>query len=236
VTLYLYAIIDKPPPADARIGNGIARKPLSVVRVGRAFVVVEPAEGCDPTPHAIVAHDRVVRRVARISPAVLPLRFGSTTESRAEVQALLLPLAAPIKRAFERVRGAVQFTLRVTGRRRSAEPVHVPAVGPGTRWLAERMAAQRVSEIACITEATRPWVREIRSQRHDLLRSARAEASGSGHRKGPREPFATVYHLVSRDSVRAWRLAFRRSMANLPPDVCVTMTGPWPAYAFAELA
>jgi hypothetical protein len=222
----MYAIVDEPPENRALLGRGISRQPLSLVRAGTAFVVVEKAEAHEATPPAIVAYDRVIRRIARLSPATLPLRFGSTAPDRAAVQALVTPVAALVEHSFERVRNAVQFTMRVSGRRapkvrRSGSSRGAAAkrsLGPGTRWLAERIAVHRVPEIENLTEATRTWVREVRVERHD------------------RPPLlATVYHLVSKRDVRAWRAAHERAVAELPSGVTVTTTGPWPPYAFAEL-
>jgi Gas vesicle synthesis protein GvpL/GvpF len=213
----MYAIVDRRPPSEL-LGKGISRKPLALVRAGRAFVVVEQAAAREPTPAAVVAHDRVVRRLTRLSPSVLPLRFGSTAPDRAAINALLAPLAAPVERALARVRGAVQFTLGVSGRSAPA-PRPAKGAGPGTLWLAERLARHQVPEIEVLSEATRPLVREVRAERHD---------------SGPR--LATVYHLVAREDVRKWRAALARSLAALPRGVDVTVTGPWPAWAFAELA
>jgi hypothetical protein len=213
--LYLYAIVDERP--RQALGNGIGRRPLSVVRAGKAYVVVERAEPREATASALVAQDRIVRRIARVSSSVLPLRFASTAPDRAALEALLQPLAAPLEHALERVRDAVQFTLRVSGRRARAERAARDA-GPGTRWLAKRMARHRVPEIAIVTEATRPFVRDARSERHD------------------RPPLvASVYHLVERKDVRAWRAALERTVPELE-GVHIRTTGPWPPYAFAELA
>jgi hypothetical protein len=213
--LYLYAIVEARP--RRALGKGVARRPLTLVRVERAYVVVERAEAPDATPEALVAHDRIIQRIARATPAVLPLRFASTAPDRAAIEALVAPLSGALADAFERVRGAVQFTLRVSGRR-AAAPKAGRRVGPGTRWLAKRIAKQRVVEIAPLTEATRPFVREARAERHD------------------RPPLlASVYHLVAREDVRAWRAAVARSLPLLD-GVRVTTTGPWPPYAFAELA
>ncbi|MDF2691828.1 MAG: hypothetical protein K0S65_211 [Labilithrix sp.] len=214
----MYAIVDRRPARTDLLGRGIARQPLALVRAGKAFVVVEEAAAREPTPAAIVAHDRVVRRVARLTPAVLPLRFGSTAPDRASVAALLTPLTGPVERALERVRGAVQFTLRVRGK--AAPPTKPGAnVGPGTRWLAKRIARHQVPEVEAVRQATRPFVREVRAERQD---------AGT--------QLATVYHLVPRDDVQKWRAAFARSLADLPRSVEVTATGPWPPWAFAELA
>ena len=222
MTLRLYAIIDAKPTYS--LGRGIAGAPLALVRVAGAWAVVEPTEEVPaaPTIPSLLAHDRVVRRIARPAAksgpfvsAVLPLRFGSTVDDRAGLSKLLAPLAEPIAVALDRVRGAVQFTLRVTGQ--PTPPPKLPrSAGPGTRFLTARVLARRVPEIDPLTEATRPFVRELRVERHE------------------RPPLlASVYHLVAREDVRRWRAVTRRTLDDL--DVQVTTSGPWPAYAFAEL-
>jgi len=217
VTLYLYAIVDRRPRVD--LGKGMGRGPLAFVRAGKVHVLVERTEAREPRPELLVAHDRVVRRLCRAASeaAVLPLRFGSTVPDRAALEALLAPLDALIGRAFDRVRGAVQLTMRVTGRR---APPRAPSreAGPGTRWLMRRIAAQSVPEIEALTEATKAFVREAKAERHD------------------RPPLvASVYHLVAREDLSRWRAAVRRALPELR-GVRVSITGPWPPYAFAELA
>jgi hypothetical protein len=211
VTLYVYALVEQ-RLAPVTLGRGIARLPLSLVRAGGAYAVVESAEAHEPTPAAIRAHDRVVRRIARAARAVLPMRFASTVATSRELDEALAVL--PVARAFDRVRDAVQFTLRVRGVGEPKRAKSRRGVGPGTRWLTDRFARQSVPELAPVTEATRAWVRETRSER-----------------RPPSD--AVVYYLVAREHVRAWRVALKRALAALPIDV--TATGPWPPYAFAEL-
>nr|WP_205633632.1 GvpL/GvpF family gas vesicle protein [Labilithrix luteola] len=213
----MYALIDQRPARRELLGRGMRRKPLSLVRAGKTYVVVEQGDSCEATAPALVAHDRVVRRLSRLLPAVLPLRFGTVADGPEAIRALIAPLAEPLERAFERVRGAVQFTLRVSGLPASPPPLD-PRLGPGARWLAGRAARYTVPELASVTNATRPFVRALRVERRD-------DPPG----------LADVYQLVARDDVRRWRAAFRRSLLALPSGIRVTMTGPWPAWSFAEL-
>jgi hypothetical protein len=218
----MVAIVDRPPAGAGRLGKGIARQPLGLVRAGKAYVVVERSVGqaaLTPSPAAIVAHDRVVRRLHRLCPAVLPLRFGAVAPDRAAVVAAISTLSAQLDPAFERVRGAVQFTLRVAGRR-NKPPAVDRGTGPGTRWLNQRLARHRVPEIECVSEATRPFVRAARAERADEARSER---------------IGTVYHLVAREDVRRWRAAVAGAVDELPRGVHLTVSGPWPPWAFAEL-
>jgi hypothetical protein len=221
MALCLYAIVGERPRAP--LGKGMSKQPLSLLRVGKAWVVVETAAPRAPSISALVAYDRIVRRIARRSSAVLPLRFASTAANEREARELVAARSVAVARAFDRVRGMVQLSLRVTGvPAPEAEPS--PGAGPGTRWLARRAARERAPEISALTEATRPFVREARVERA-------ATAAKSGRRRGP---IASVYHLVAREDLAAWRAAFARAAPEL--EATVSVTGPWPPYAFAELA
>jgi hypothetical protein len=213
--LYLYAIVGRRPRGP--LGNGIGGGALTVVRAGGAHVVVERASAPEPTPRALRAHDRIVKRIAALTPAVLPFRFGSVVADPAALRTMLEPVSAAVATALELVDGCVQYTLRVYGEaaRETSEPPR--GAGPGTRWLGVRLRARRVQEIAPVTDATAAYVRGARAVRHD------------------RPPLvASVYHLVPRSETRAYRAALTRSARGLD-RVRVKTSGPWPPYAFAEL-
>lgn len=209
MTLWLFALAED--EVDLRRGIGA---PLELVRAAGAFVVVQRSPALPPETGNLVAHDRVIGSLARRS-AVLPFRFGTTMTTAAAVRGLLGPRKEAIARAFDRVRDAVQLTLRVRG---EAAPAAPPATGgPGTQWLAKRLAAGQVPEIAPVLGATRALVRASRAERHDRDRD-----------------LATVYQLVARSDLRAWRAAVAAVLPSL--DVEVVVGGPYAPYAFAELA
>jgi hypothetical protein len=219
--MYVYALVDERPRRGVTLGRGISRRPLSIVDAKGSLALVEHGEAPEATTRTLVAHDRVIRRLMRIFPAVLPVRFGTTAHDRRALEELIAPRAEELTRAFDRVRDAVQFTLRVNGpprRRRRARP----GGGPGTRWLAERLEASRIPEFDAVREATRSWVREERTV--GPSRTDRPDSLGS------------AYHLVARADVRAWRRAAERAVSTLPPGIVVSVSGPWPAYAFVESA
>jgi hypothetical protein len=158
----------------------------------------------------------VVKRLARSGAAVLPFRFSSVVADRAALSDLLEPIAPAIARTLDLVRDAVQFTLRVYGT--PAPRVKSKKGGPGTRFLEERLRAHRVPEIEAVTRATKTLVRASRTQRH------------------ARPPLiASVYHLVARGDVREYRTLLGAASKTLE-GVRVQATGPWPPYAFAEIA
>jgi hypothetical protein len=227
--LYAYAIVGRESRRPPSLGKGAGGGDLVVLalRGTRAGIVVERTPPpLAPSRASVVAHDRVVRRLGRTFSAILPLRFATTAPDEASLRALLAPLSGAIGRALDRVRGAVQFDLRVTGRRARRTPP-AAAAGPGTRWLATKTARLRVPELAPLTEATHAIVRATRLERHDA----------GPWRKAPVDaPFASAYHLVARADVRAWRRAVASAVPLLAQrKVGVVVTGPFPPYAFAEL-
>ena len=215
----LYAIVAKRP--RRALGNGMGGRTLTLVRAGGAHVVVERADPKDPTPRALRHHDRIVKRIATATTAVLPFRFGSHASDAASLRAMLEPVSAAVAKALELVDGCVQYTLRVygdVGRSAPAPSEKGAEGGPGTRWLGVRLRKRRVPEIDAVTTATAPYVKAARAERHD------------------RPPLiASVYQLVSKEQVRPYRLALRRAARDLA-EVEVRSSGPFPPYAFAELS
>lgn len=215
--LYLYAIVGRRPRGE--LGRGIGGGALSVVRAGGALVVAERASTPAPTARALRAHDRIVKRIAAQSSAVLPFRFGSVVASAAALRATLDPVSAAVATALSLVDGCVQYTLRVYGEpaRDAARAEPRPGAGPGARWLGARLRAKRVPELAAVAHATAPHVRASRAERHD------------------RPPLvASMYQLVPKSEARAYRAALRRGARELR-GLDVKTSGPWPPYAFAEL-
>jgi hypothetical protein len=212
LSLYVYAFVMG--RASKPLGLGMARKPLRTLRVQNARIVFEETDAPPPSARTLRAHDRVVRRLGRSFEAVLPVRYGSVASDRAALKERVRAIADPVERALLRVGGAVQFTLRVSGR--AAKPVVSRGGGPGTRFMAERIARYRIPEIASLTERARPYVRALKEERTATARS-----------------FATAYHLVPRSEIRRYRSAVRAAIPDL--RVSVSLTGPWPPYAFTEL-
>jgi hypothetical protein len=211
LSLYVYAFVMG--RATKPLGLGMGRTALRTLRVENARIVFEMTDAPPPSPRTLRAHDRVVRRLGRTFEGVLPVRYGSVASDRAALRERVLAIAAPVERALERVRAAVQFTLRVSGK--AAKPV-APRGGPGTRFMAERIARYRIPEIASLTERARPYLRAVKEERTATERS-----------------FATAYHLVPRSEIRRYRAAIRAALPDL--GVRVSLTGPWPPYAFTEI-
>jgi hypothetical protein len=225
--LYVYALLDGPVPAPA--ARGVTGEAVRVVAQGDVAAAVGDVAGApEPSRATLEAHDALVRELAAGARALVPLRFGQTLPDEAALAETVTRLAPRLRAALARVAGCDQVTLRVFGVREDdaqadgdgARPGDAE-LGPGARYLALRRE-QRARETAVPTvlepalAAVAPHVRAQRVERHDT---------------GPL--VASVYQLVPRAARDAHRHALDEALAELC-DVHVHVSGPWPAYAFAD--
>jgi hypothetical protein len=220
--VYLYALLSAPP--SCATGVGVCAEPLRIVRTeGLVALVGDVTDVPAPSPVILRAQDAVLRRLATVLDAVLPVRFGTLLPDDAALAETLARRQPEFLRALDRVAGCEQMTLRVWGETPATAPMAAEAGGgPGTRYLAgRRQAHERARRV--------PEVEPLRRRLGDLVREERAER----HDRPPL--LATVQHLIARgtgaryvdatnaarDSVRPWR---------------VSVTGPWLPYAFGEEA
>ncbi len=239
--LYLYALVAEPPAGLGELGAGLAGGAVRVVgAAGLRVACGEMEEPPEPTAAALAAHDAVVRRLAAAAPAVLPFRFGQRVADPAALAVALAPRAAELAAALARVAGCVQMTLRVfAGDADTADTADtaVPAAaaaaetevdagtGPGARYLAARLRRERsplaLPGVAALRAALRPLVRAERLERH-----------------GPGRLLLSVHDLVPAEAAAGYRAeveaASSRRLAEGGPRV--TLSGPWPPYAFGAAA
>jgi hypothetical protein len=217
--LYLYALLAEPPAGT--LPAGLLGEPLRLVSCDGIVAVVGEVEVAPAVEaETLRSHDTAVRGLAAISDALLPARFGSVTRDDGQLCEAVRAQAAAVREALQAVRGCDQMTLRFSREDGASE---VPAAepdegGPGTRYLSQRRAAAgdpaALPEIRLVLEALAPFVRGERRQRHE------------------RPPLlASVYHLVPRDGLDAYRAALAAATARA--SVRVSTSGPWPPYAFA---
>src|SRR5262245_12076545 len=135
--LYLYAVLNGRPTAP--LGPGLCAEPLSLVTAGPVVAVVGAME--EPpaaTAESVRGHDAVVRRLADISEAILPARFGAV-QDEAALRESLASAADGLARALALVAGREQMTLHVFDGGTPVPPVPVAeaasSLGPGARYL-----------------------------------------------------------------------------------------------------
>jgi gas vesicle protein GvpL/GvpF len=221
MALYVYALVAGAPGRRVR---GLAREPLRLVRCrGMHAVVGELTDAPRVNEATLRAHDAAVRRLVRVSAAVLPVRFGTVLDDDAALARALAPRCGELRRALALVAGRDQMTLRVYAERpalaENADEPPVPTLGPGARYLAARLRAGRraraVPEIDWLRSSIAPLIHAERLERHE-------------------EPplVATVHHLIARSDALAYFAALQ-SVGTRLAGVHVVPSGPLPAYAFA---
>lgn len=157
-------------------------------------------------------HDIVTRLSDRID-AVVPARFGALIEER-ELRDILGARRQLVEEALALVRGRVQMTVRF---RKAPESMRhgnpaASAATSGTAYLeARRNAASAMPALAGV----------VATAVADLTIAERSEA---GTERAP----AVLYHLIARGNVARYNDA-----VSLLKSAAVSVSGPWPPFAFA---
>jgi hypothetical protein len=192
---------------------------LTVVRAGHISGVVGHLAGPPrQTPRNLRAYHRAIARLSDAVSALLPVRFGTTFPSEAEVVALLRARTASFKSVLARVRGRVQMTVRFVSGEQQVPPVDERASASdrssGTAYLRARaLSARRLARwepCVALSRVAGKWIRaELIEERHGVV---------------------SVYHLIPRAAAAHYRRVVEAGLSGLRPQV----TGPFPPFAFAD--
>jgi hypothetical protein len=223
--VYVYAVVR--PALGGALGRGVRDEPLSVLTAGAvAAVVGEVDDAPATTPEHVRGHDAVVKRLAELTDAILPARFG-TVHAPSVVADWLAATAERLIEALHLVAGREQMTLHVfesatadeTGSvQRSDAPMIAMTSGAGARYLAERQRYWR-------DRAAPPELESLRSALGGLIAAERVEPRDApGFR-------VSVYHLITRGQSDAYRDAVETHRDRVP-GLHVRVSGPWAPYAF----
>jgi hypothetical protein len=208
--VYVYALSS---PGLPRRLSVLGRR-LQCLAIGGIDAIIERSRTPGGTLEDIQFQHRLVGRLAARSPALLPARFGSIVTENA-LRSLIAERHGEIEEALRLVRNCEQMTVRVFGPAEKALGIASEPVS-GTAYLARRR------------ERTHQQPAEAGIIRRELGALTRAERTEPGER-GIR---LVVYHLVARRQVPRYR---RRAsvLQSLLSPYAVTVTGPWPVFAFA---
>ena len=201
--------------------TGLSGERLRLVGAGTLGAVTgELGRAPAPTPANVRRYDEVIRALGATFPALLPARFGTCFTDPEELTFILRARGASLRAALAHVRGRVQMNVRIVRDARTVgtdEPQRFERLErSGASYLRARAAqaqlAREIEGFEPVRSAVRRWVRDERVEK-------RAEV-------------ASVYHLVPRGSVAAYRRALEASAADA--RLRVVVTGPFPPYAFAD--
>jgi hypothetical protein len=211
--IHLYALVEGLeglPTVPGVDGGSLERRRIA----GLDAVVSRTAPGsAEVTEAAVLTHAGVVEELMARSRAVLPARFGRAFESDEELSDAVRTQASVLEQGLTRVRGCVEFGLRVLGE----EPREGSGGMSGGAYMRTRL-----------TEVTR---RERLSE--DLHRPLAGLARASARFGGASGDLLHAAYLVPEKKSVEFRERMRRLEAA-HPGLTMVCTGPWPPYTFAE--
>jgi Gas vesicle synthesis protein GvpL/GvpF len=206
----LYAITDNPGPPLPDVEG------LRLVPLDGLAAVCTPASDEDLSSETLWHHEDVVEALMA-DRDLLPVRYGTRLEDEAAVARAMRDRRDELVAALDRVRGAVELSIRVVAAGRAPAPPDPPEAGSGAAYLRVRAEA----------EADRD--RAARALHEPLAAHARESAEG---RLRPPELFRAAY-LVDRDAIDSFVAEVAR-LQSANPGLGILCTGPWPPYSFAE--
>jgi hypothetical protein len=206
----LYAVTDDPAPPPPELAQ------LEVIPVDGLAAVCTRAQEPEFSAEALWRHEEVVEALMA-DRDLLPVRYGTLLEDEGAVAHAVEERRDELAAALDRVRGAVELSVRVMATEtREAAPAATDAVS-GAEYLRSRSDADAERD------------RASRALHEPLAGLARASAEG---RARPQELFSRAY-LVERDAVEAFAAEVAR-LQDANPALSILCTGPWPPYSFAD--
>jgi len=208
--LYVYALSGGSAAPFAAHGHRI-----EFMEFGNVHAAVErSADRPAISETALRTQHEIVIRISASVDDVLPVRFGARVEEE-ELGQLVAMRRDVIHRALDLVRGRVQMTVRIRGEEPSHEGTAAPTITPstGTAYLEARRAA-----------AARPLTPMAMAVAAAVRHLAVSEKVGGPANRAS----TTMYHLVDKHRVED----YNEALSSLQSPA-LTVTGPWPAFAFA---
>ena len=216
MSLLLYAIIDTPGLAEPRPA-GVAETAVEAISAGPLTAVVQEITAAPPVdPEALWRFEEALEALMAEA-TVLPVRYGTVLGDGAAVRKMLDARRPDFVAALDRLRGAVEL-----GVRGSWPSVLAPAVpGPthsGTDYMRAQLNARRRAD-------------DLAGRLRDEL-GARARETRVRVLPSASVPVTAAF-LVDRAAQPDFMTAVRKLGSELGETELV-LTGPWPAYSFAE--
>jgi len=197
---------------------------IEFIKVENVFAAIERRAAPPAVSEAELRsqHD-VVNTIFEQTDDLLPVRFGAWID-KAELSKVVTRQQESIRDALQLVRGRAQMTIRfLAPSGLQAEDRHSRRdPETGTEYLRTRRDAQHrmPDEASALKAAVR-----------DLVVAERVSPGTerpAGLNRARLGQVASMYHLISRDAVAAY------GAATLPfRNATVTISGPWPPFAFA---
>jgi hypothetical protein len=162
-------------------------------------------------------YSAVVQSLSERLPALLPARFGTCVQDLIELTFILQSRQQALLRNLRDVRGRVQMIGRIFQSPGTAALVSSSSASAasGADYLRARAAAaaseKEVAGFAPVRAAVRRWIRDERVEKQGTV--------------------ASIYHLIPRGQAEKYRRTLEQAARDA--GLRLTVSGPWPPYAFA---
>jgi hypothetical protein len=229
--LYVYGLVDT-PSLDGTPLKGHDGASVFAVRCGECAAATSylSRHTIAPRPRSVWLHERVLDALMRRH-AVLPLRFATIVPDVDMLRNRLRPMYHALAGDLQRLRGKVEFALRITNIH--AEYPHTgdaerksgaaQALTPGTRYLRSR--AERWRERIASEDAAGRIERALRQHLDPVAENAVWGFATT------RSATLIASYLVERNEVSAF-VAAVADIRGRHPALDVSCTGPWAPYSF----
>jgi hypothetical protein len=222
---YVYGIVDA-PRFDAKLRGHQGAEVMPITCGDIAAAVSALGHEIAPEPRAVWRHEQVLQSLMRRH-AVLPLRFGTLAGDRETLRRVIARLQPVLSRDFDRLRGNVEFAVRVKDIGEMSRPAcddeDKGPFAPGTGYLRAKAALLRARGAR---EAA------ARSVEHELRRHLDPHAVETAWEIVQGGDVAlTASYLVGRDDIAPFFDALDQ-VRRRHPQLHVSCTGPWAPYSF----
>jgi hypothetical protein len=208
----LFAITDDPAPPLPKVA------PLRAVASHGLAMVCAPARDEELSPEVLWRHEEVVETLME-DRDLLPVRFGTRLDDETAAARALGERHREFAMALDRVRGAVELSLRMV-----VEPPHDSADEPPAQPLTGTEYMREKARFGAAREAA------LRAVHEPLASRARATTKRPTH--DPNELLRAAY-LVDRGRVNSF-VDLVEELQRANPAARLLCTGPWPPYSFTR--
>lgn len=206
----LYAITDDSGPPLPDVAG------LRLVPFDGLAAVCTPASEAELSPETLWHHEEVVEALMA-DRDLLPVRYGTRLDDEATVARVMEGRSRELAAALDRVRGAVELSVRVVAADGTPSPPDPPETTSGAEYMRLRAQAEAGHD-------------DVARALHEPL-AERARESTEGRTRPP-ELFRAAY-LVERAAIDSFVAEVGR-LQSVSPGLAILCTGPWPPYSFAE--
>lgn len=238
MTTYVYGIArgERTGLPDGLTGVGDPPRPVRVLgEDGLCAVVSDCPEQLRPKRRDLLAHQQVLAEVGKRS-AVLPLRFGSVSDSDEKVRAVLAEHADRYRAQLRRLDDRVEYNIKAVHREDAvihlvlAENTELRALAEADRATGGGSYQQRLRFGELVAEAVRE-----REDRDAVLVLDTLTPLAEDSRPGPESTgwFVNLSLLVPKSGAEDLLAAVGR-LAQAHPQLDLKVNGPLPPYSFVE--